>query len=683
MKPAGQGQDCRLQPLAALETARRGQSYLWAVVSRLFHCLSRRSVSSRRQVAALLVLAALGLWCPAPARAQPRPPLARYWVTLTDKTGVRFHPSHYFSPAARARRARQHLPAADATDWPLRPDYLAAIRAAVDTVTLVSRWFNAVSCRATPAQAARLRGLPGVRAVAAWPLATGGAAFTSPPVPLSCGEGGHLLTRVSPEVPEQAFSAIKCPPSPQERGTGGEVNAANNQISPDDYLLARRQTSHLDGPALRRAGLDGRGLRIAVFDVGFNGLDLHPAFQQLWQERRVVATYDFLKHREDVFHGGGHGTEVMGCLAGRLPASADGQPGPALGLAPAAEYLLARTEQLRRESYGEEEAWLAAAEWADRLGADIINSSLAYTEQRYFPEDMTGRRSLIARAANLAARKGILVVSAAGNDGDNDWVRIGTPADADSVLAIGGLDPETGLHVDFSSFGPTADRRPKPNLAAYGIVLTTTPGGGYERLEGTSFSSPLLAGFAACVWQQRRDVPAMQLFRQLQQAGELYPYFDYAHGYGRPRAAPFLAAPAPAAAPTFDFVPHDSLVAVVVRPAAATRPAQTLPLLLEQPDAAQATVLGQPEAAKPNDPVPPDPARVGHEQPLPDPAPLAPEVDYPPYLYWEIADRRGVLRRYETRAVQQRLVVQVPRRLLRGGDVLRVHFKGFTGTYSE
>ncbi|WP_460504306.1 S8 family serine peptidase, partial [Hymenobacter agri] len=202
-----------------------------------------------------------------------------------------------------------------------------------------------------------------------------------------------------------------------------------------------------------------------------------------------------------------------------------------------AEYLLARTEQLHRERYAEEEAWLAAVEWADRLGADIINSSLAYTEQRYFPEQMDGRRSLIARAANLAARKGLLVVSAAGNDGDDDWVRIGTPADADSALAIGGLDPETGLHVDFSSYGPTADRRRKPNLAAFGIVLTTTPGGHYERLEGTSFSAPLVAGLAAALWQRQRQLTAMQLFQQLEQAGELYPYFDYAHGYGRPRLA--------------------------------------------------------------------------------------------------------------------------------------------------
>jgi len=609
----------------------------------------------------------MGLWAvPVSGRPPARrgPPLARYWVTLRDKDGVLFSPASYFLAAAQARRARQHLPAFEASDMPVRADYLAAIGAGVDTITLVSRWFNAVACRATAAQAAALRALPGVAGVAAWPLATGGVAGRAGRVSRAAA-GPHCQTAL---------------PSPAI-------------ISANDFLLARRQTAHLDGPALRAAGLEGRGMRIAVFDVGFAGVPDHPAFRELVAEHRIVATHDFLKNRDDVYRGGSHGTEVLGCLAGRLPAGPGGGAGAALGLAPAAEYLLARTEQLLRERYAEEEAWLAAAEWADRQGADIINSSLAYTEQRYFPEQMDGRRSLIARAANLAARKGILVVSAAGNDGDDDWVRIGTPADADSALAIGGLDPETGLHLEFSSVGPTADRRPKPNLSAFGIVLTTTPRGNYERLEGTSFAAPLVAGFAACLWQQHRQLTAMQLFRALEQAGELYPYFDYAHGYGRPRAAGFGAPgagpePGPAVAPTFDFVVHDSLVAVVIRPEAARRPAEMLPLMTEQAD--PETLTAQPPApaeARPNGPdaVP----RVGHEHPAPPAAaPLAslsplPDPNYPAYLYWNLADRRGVLHRYETRAVTQRLVVQVPRRLARGGEVLRVHFKGYTSAYSE
>ncbi|WP_305010382.1 S8 family serine peptidase [Hymenobacter mellowenesis] len=602
----------------------------------------------------------LCLWLLGPAAAQPNPAAhpaeqpTRYWITLSDKTGVEFNPGRYFAPEARARRQRQHLPAFEASDLPVRADYVAAIRARVDTVTLVSRWFNAVACRATAAQAAALRRLPGVRAVAAWP---------------------YREVQVAAHAPASK--------EPQPDNEPRQPLLPHKPLSPNDFLLARRQTAHLDGPALRAAGLEGQGLRIAVFDVGFKGLPTHPAFRELVAGKRIVAMHDFLRNTDNVFIGGSHGTEVMGCLAGRLPGGPGDVPGPCLGLAPAAEYLLARTEQLHRERYAEEEAWLAAVEWADRLGADIINSSLAYTEQRYFPEQMDGRHSLIARAANLAARKGLLVVSAAGNDGDDDWVRIGTPADADSVLAIGGLDPETGLHVDFSSYGPTADRRPKPNLAAFGIVLTTTTDD-YERLEGTSFSSPLVAGFAACLWQKNRQLTAMQLFQALEKSADLYPYFDYAHGFGRPRLAHFaLPAPTAALVPTFDFVPHDSLVAVVIRPEAALRPAEMLPLVAEQSGAVLPS-LTPPEEAKPaNDNSVP---RVGHEQPVaPGSAPLnpLPEPNYPAYLYWNLADHRGVLRRYEAHAVTQRLVVQVPRRLLRGGDVLRVHFKGYTGTYSE
>jgi subtilisin family serine protease len=611
--------------------------------------------SSRSPWAGWLLLALLHL--PGPAAAQRRAAAetpARYWVSLTDKTGVAFDPASYFSPAARARRQRQGLPAYEASDLPVRPDYLARLQAGCDTITLVSRWFNAVACRATPAQAAALRRLPGVARVASWP-----------------------------EQPARPALAARPAAAPRAANSGFDINA-------NDYLLARQQTAVLGRPALVRAGLTGRGVRIAVFDVGFRGLREHPAFGALWRERRVSATYDFLKNRSDVYRTGSHGTEVLGCLAGRLPGPDSLHAGPALGLAPDATYLLARTEGLGRERLGEEEAWLKAAEWADREGADLISSSLAYTEQRYFPEWMDGRHSLIGRAANLAARKGMLVVSAAGNDGDDDWGRIGTPADADSVLAVGGLDPATGLHVAFSSTGPSADRRLKPDVSAFGIVLTTTPGG-YERLEGTSFSAPLVAGLAACAWQQQRQLKAMDVFRQLRESADLYPYYDYAHGYGQPQASYFLQAKKPAsqAVPTFDFVAHDSVVTVVLRPAATVPSARPLPLLTDPEEASPAWRASLGPDADANPPALPAAAPtgvppVGQERPTaaegpPLPAPAA----YPPRLYWHLANRRGVLHRYEVRAVAQRAVLQVPRRLLKGGDVLRVAFRGYTGEYAE
>jgi serine protease AprX len=618
------------------------------------------------RILALLLLLGL-LAAPTPSRAQG-PPVAqgpaRYWVSFRDKARGPFDPALYFSVAAQARRQRQGLPAADYTDRPVRPDYVAAVQAQVDTLTLVSRWFNAVACRATPAQAAALRQLPGVASVVAWPLAS----------------------RLLPASHQQLQKASHAQSS---RATSRAA------ISPADYLLARQQTAALGRADLNRAGLLGQGVRIAVFDVGFRGANWHPAFRALRRERRIAATFDFLQNQPGVFRGGSHGTEVLGCLAGRLPGPDTLRQGPALGLAPAATYLLARTEGLASERYSEEEAWLRAAEWADQQGADIISSSLAYTEQRYFPEQMDGRHSLIGRAATLAARKGILVVSAAGNDGDDDWVRIGTPADADSVLAVGGLDPATGLHLAFSSVGPSADRRLKPDVSAFGIVLTANASGGFERVEGTSFSAPLVAGLAACAQQASGGkLTAMELFKQVREAGELYPYYDYAHGYGRPEASRLLArrqgAQPAVVEPTFDFVVHDSLVAVVLRPAATVPAALPLPLVAETDELAAGTTdwLTPPTPERPPGtptPTAPNVAPVGKEHDVPTGAApvLPPYPAYPARLYWHLANARGVLHRYEVRAATQRLVVQVPRRLTRGGDVLRVHYQGYTGQYAE
>ena len=547
-------------------------------------------------------------------------PAGRYWVTFRDKAGQQFRPATYFSPAAQARRRRQHLPPADSTDYPVRPDYLAQVRATSDSVTLISRWFNAVACWATPAQAARLRTLPGVGGVEVWPI--------------------------TPLLPASRSAAAARP------------------LSAADRTLARQQTAALGAADFQRAGLTGKGLRIAIFDVGFSGTDRHPAFAHLRRRQAIVATYDFLRKTPYVYHGGNHGTEVLSCIAGRLPDSTY------LGLAPDAEFLLARTEQMYREKYAEEEAWLAAVEWADRNGADIINSSLGYTDRRYFPEQMNGRTSLVARAAELATRKGILVINAAGNAGDDpQWHTVGTPADGDSVLAVGGIDPVTFLHLDFSSYGPAPDGRLKPNVAAFGVAITAVPGG-YSRTEGTSFASPLVAGFAACAWQQQRGLTVMELFGRLQESGSLYPYFDYAHGYGVPRAT-FFTAPAAnrAAVPTFDFVRTDSVVRVIIRPAAAFVPARTLPLYTDS------VVVAAPG---------PEVAPVGQEQPRPpsEVVVVAPASEPPAYVYWQLLSADNKLLRYEVLEANQRSVLQLPVSELAAGRAVRVHYRGHTETYS-
>jgi hypothetical protein len=151
---------------------------------------------------------------------------------------------------------------------------------------------------------------------------------------------------------------------------------------------------------------------------------------------------------------------------------------------------------------------------------------------------MNGKKSFISRGANMAARKGILVVNAAGNEGSGAWRIIGAPADADSVLTVGGVQPCCDYRIEFSSYGPTADKRLKPNVCAQGRVFCASESGN-SSVDGTSFASPLMAGFAACMWQKNRSMKAMEVFKAIEKAGHLYPYFDYAHGYGIPHAERF------------------------------------------------------------------------------------------------------------------------------------------------
>lgn len=591
-----------------------------------------------------VVLGVLASFSALAARGQAPLPTHRYWVELRDKAGVKFNPAAYFHPAAQARRQRQHLPAFDLTDAPVNAAYLAEVQAHSDSVLFVSRWFNAVACQATATQLATLAHLPMVRRVTA--------------------------------LPERPLL-----PATRQPVADKVVGKDRMVVSAADRQLARQQTRTLGAEAFHRAGLDGRGLRIAIFDVGFNEADRHPAFRELFAQKKVVASYDFVRRVPDVFHGGTHGLEVLSCLAGRLP------DGTLLGLAPGAEYLLARTERMHREVYAEELDWLAAVEWADRNGADIINSSLGYTSRRYFPEEMNGRTSLVARAAELAARKGILVVNAAGNDGDNDdWRTVGTPADADSVLAVGGINPETGLHLDFSAYGPSADRRLKPNVAAFGTVLAASPGG-YSRIDGTSFASPLVAGFAACAWQQQRNWTAMALFQQIQESASLYPYYDYAHGYGVPQAAVLLrnARPAASAAPapaTVSFVAQDSVLAVFIRPEIARQVlTRQLPLYADSVGSSdeapnRVAPLGKEEAR-------PTPSASSEAPADALPGAVVPSSALPAagYLYWHVAAANGVLRRYEVLEVSQRAILRIPRRTLQPGDVVRVFYQGITHSY--
>lgn len=415
----------------------------------------------------------------------------KYAVFFNSKEEKSFDPYCYFDTRAIERRVRQQLPLYDWYDLPVNENYIFAVSGTGATIKMQSRWLNAVVVLASEHELAGIKALPFVAEVSN----------------LGYSEAKTALIDLEP---------------------------LDKGLSENDLYTLQRQTERMGEKVWKEKNINGNGIRVAIFDAGFSGADKHPAFAHLHQKGRVIRTRDFVDKDSLVWHGSTHGTGVWSCIAGMV----DSIPS---GLAWDAEFLLARTENAATEPFSEEENWVAAAEWADKHGADIINSSLGYTDKRYFTYQMDGKSTFVSRGANLAARKGMLVVNAAGNEGSSSWSIIGAPADADSVLTVGGVEVCCDYHISFSSYGPTWDKRLKPNVTAQGFV-TCAQQGGMGTSQGTSFASPLVCGFAACAWQYMRDLKNMELFRAIERSGSLYPYFDYAHGYGIPQAARFTGA---------------------------------------------------------------------------------------------------------------------------------------------
>lgn len=437
----------------------------------------------------------------------------KYWVYFRDKAGVEFDPYSYFDQKAIDRRIRENIDLFHASDFPLNEHYVNETENICTEICGRSRWFNAVACLATKDQIEEIKNLDFVEMI---------------------------------ELMRQSEVVLS--------GLGedfAELSAFNEQLLKD-------QTEVMQYSLFRQNGLTGKGVRIAVFDGGFKGFTTDNSFKRLIDNNQIRATYDFVRKSRFVFSFHNHGSHVMSCIAGVYK---DLQ----MGCAVDAQFLLARTEQVLSENKIEEENWLESLEWADKNGADIINSSLGYTDRFYFRSEMDGKTSIISKAANLAASKGILVVNSAGNEGGSYWEMIAAPADADSVLTIGGINPRTMLRSDFSSYGPTSDKRMKPNLAAFGEAI----GSSNEKREvatGTSFSSPLVTGFAACVRQLHPEWTVDKLFSELEKSGHLYPYFDYAHGYGIPQASYFVDSVKKEIKPTIQFIynPDDRNISIEI-----------------------------------------------------------------------------------------------------------------------
>ena len=434
-----------------------------------------------------------------------------YWVFFRDKANTSFNPYEYFDSKAIERREKLGLSLYDITDYPLNGGYVDAVSALSEEVVGESRWFNAVGIMAESENIEKIKALP-------------------------------FVSRVVEIAGEMVVASY-----------AGMVNEENDETYDIEMLKPELlpQLLRMQGEKFAENNIDGKGVRIAVFDGGFPKVDKHEIFSHLRDNNQIIKTWNFPNKKEYVYSWSTHGTMTLSCIAGVYQTATDIKK---LGLATGAEFLLARTE-VNPEPFKEEIWWTQAMEWADQNGADIISSSLGYGKDRYYTKDMDGT-SHVAKAANMAARKGMLVFNSMGNEADDaSWYVLITPADVDSVISVGGIDDSLDKyrHISFSSYGPTADGRRKPNIVTFGHAYVANPKGGMTMAYGTSFSCPLAAGFGACAWQTKRELTAMQLKDEIEKSGDIYPYFDYALGYGVPQASYFVEGGKKTVEPTFEF----------------------------------------------------------------------------------------------------------------------------------
>ena len=299
-----------------------------------------------------------------------------------------------------------------------------------------------------------------------------------------------------------------------------------------DYPPFDRPVSMLNGHPVHNSGFDGKGILIAVLDAGFTDADKIPSLNALHKREGIKGTYDFVKNDKFVYGYHNHGTAVLSVLAGRIPDRIE-------GTAPGADYWLLRTEDDDTEFPVEEDYWAAGAEFADSTGADIISSSLGYFTfddpvLNYKYQDMNGNNTFITQVADIAASKGIMVVSSAGNERNKEWIHIIAPSDGDSVIAVGAVDGNN-LLSSFSSSGPSADGRIKPDIVAQGVsVPVQTTSSTIERANGTSFSCPIISGMCACIMQAVPKADNKNLIDALHSSSDRYEHPDSLYGFGIP-----------------------------------------------------------------------------------------------------------------------------------------------------
>jgi serine protease AprX len=427
-----------------------------------------------------------------------------YYVVFRDKVGTPFSiqfPQAFLSPRAIEKRERRNIPITE-QDLPVNPSYIEqVVQATGGSLHHQSKWMNSMTLNLSQLDSASLV---------------------------------HALDTLQQLL---CVAQVKCSAQTVNHQTKiqKDLDKLDELTNPDStiYGVSFHQLDMINTPRLHEFGLTGKEMHIAQLDAGWSSLESIAAFDRLRFNQQIILTRDFVNPQQpNVYQGSYHGTFVLGHMAGFIADSL-------MGSAPEAHYYLMKTENAATEYRIEEDNWVAAIELCDSLGVDVVNSSLGYsifddTTMNYTQADMNGDVSRASIAADIAASKGLLIVNSAGNSGNSDWYNITAPSDADSILCIGAVD-YAGNHAGFSSYGLSNSEAVKPNVAAMGqSTYFPGPNGYMAQGSGTSFSSPIVAGSVACLWQAFPEKTNMEIIRAVEQSASLFPQHNTSLGYGIP-----------------------------------------------------------------------------------------------------------------------------------------------------
>lgn len=424
------------------------------------------------------------------------------WVYLEEKDNVEAAISNPLTILTQRAidRKNAHGVIIDARDVPVNENHITTLKAQPGiTVMAKSKWLNAVHVRGTVENINMLSDLEFVFSID----------FADKSLNAESGRFSENEDKFEIEETLTDF-------------TYGNTQNQVEMISADDL--------HLDD-------FTGEGMLVAVIDAGFTNVNTMSAFQRLRDNGDLLDGYDFVDRTENVYAytANTHGTRVLSTMAAYVQDEY-------VGTAPDASYYLFRTEDAGSENPVEESYWVEAAERADSLGVDVINTSLGYTtydnpNYSYTNEDMDGQTAFITRGATIASEKGMLVITSAGNSGGNAWVIVGAPADSPNVLSIGAVDSNED-YAFFSSQGSAIQPTQKPDVAAQGLgAYVVNENDEIITNNGTSLSSPILAGGAVCLWQALPNASNTEIMQYIRMSASQYTTPDNFLGYGIPDLA--------------------------------------------------------------------------------------------------------------------------------------------------